>query len=222
MSPAFASVYALIFAFTFFSCSKFHGKEKQSHFEISFLLNKEIYGNTVWTEPPQFALWLENEKGEIQTIFVTHCTAKDDWEGQAFVPLVLPFWVNKFKTEYKRKIGPTYFDPLPDAFSGATPKKHFAQKFSSGDDLWNLYLEVNVSGDYNEFYKQKMIEGNIEDFGNGQPSIVYELLDILNNAGSEFQIIGQSKQFVSTKELLDTTGITSAYKLLKEIELKKK
>lgn len=206
-----------------FSCEDYPGKNEDNLFEVSFQVDPEIYGLTDWAEPPQFALWLENHTTrEIKTIFVTHRTAKDDWEGKASCPVALPFWVSKFKQEYTRERGPSFMHPVPDAYTGATPKSDFNQKFGISDGDWHCYLEVNVSGDYNDLYKRYFPEEWVHDYGNGQPSIVYRSKDIVSNEVTRpFVVIGQTRQVQATGPLLDTVRITSAHNLLKNLVLKK-
>lgn len=213
----------IVFTLLLFSCENYPGKIEDNRFEVSFQVDQDIYGMTDWAEPPQFALWLENQtSGEIKTIFVTHRTAKDDWEGKASCPVALPFWVSKYKQEYTRERGPSFVDPVPDAYTGATPKNGFNQKFGLPDGEWHCYLEVNVSGDYNDVYKRDFPEEWVHDYGNGQPSIVYKSKDIVSNEEARpFVVIGQTRQVQATGPLLDTVRITSAHKLLKNLALKK-
>ena len=213
----------VLFAVLLFSCENYPGKKGDHHFLVTFHVDESIYGVNEWAEPPQFALWLENDScGEIKTIFVTYRTAKDHWEGKSSCPVSLPFWVGKFKQEYKRDRGPTFTDPLPDAFTGATIQNNFAQKFGVANGKWNCYLEVNVSGDYNSVYKQEFSEEWLHDYGNGQPSIIYCSADILSNdKPRQFKIIGQTDQLNSAGLLMDTMAITSAHKLLQNLTLKR-
>ena len=127
----------------------------------------------------------------VRTLFVTRRTARDEWEGQSFVPVALPYWVTRYQREFGRDRGPTVQDPLPDAVTGATPKGSFSHAFAVGKGEWSLYLEVNVSGDYNEHYQRVDVDGGVEDFGNGQPSLVYRAPDITGADGRSWRSSGR-------------------------------
>lgn len=198
--------------------------EETTAFVISFDIDKDLWEKSDWTEPPQLALWLENEtSGAIRTLFVTYRTAKDDWEGKSSCPPSLPFWVSRFRKEFGRDRGPTRQDPLPDAVTGATPKRSFSHAFEVGEGDWGLYLEVNVSGDYNDHYRKVFTGTRFEDFGNGQPSLVYRARDITGRDGAAMEIIGQTTPARTSEELLvEPAHITSADRLLQRITLEQR
>jgi hypothetical protein len=193
-------------------------------FVISFDINKDLWEASDWTEPPQLALWLENETtAAIRTLFVTHRTARDDWEGKSSCPPSLPYWVTRFQKEFGRDRGPTFRDPAPDAVTGATPKLSFSHPFEVEGDDWSLYLEVNVSGDYNDHYEKVFTGTRFEDFGNGQPSLVYRARDITGDVGVELEIIGMTSPARTPEEMLvEPRHITSADRLLQKITLEKR
>jgi hypothetical protein len=189
-------------------------------FVVSFDINEELWKATEWTEPPQFALWLENDStGAVRTLFVTRRTASDDWEGQSSVPASLPYWVTRYQREFGRQSGPTSQDPLPDAVTGATPKLTFSHAFEVEEGDWSLFLEVNVSGDYNEHYQRVVTDGALADFGAGQPSLVYRARDIVRADGpTPLEIIGQTTLAEAPEVMLvEPHHITSAHRLIQNI-----
>jgi hypothetical protein len=206
----------------FYSCSGLNDKT-QDEFSISFIINREVYKMTDWAEPPQFALWLENDSSKtIKTIFVTQRTAKDKWEGKASCPISLPHWVSKYKQEYNKEFGPDYLDPLPDSYTGATPKQNFSREFEVFGNHWNLYLEVNVSGDYNDYYVRDIYDAFSSDFGNGQPSVIYqtELKNGMNE--TQFRIIGCTDQYNPGGKLIeDISNHTSALNLIQDAKVER-
>mgnify|MGYP001826655437 CR=1 FL=1 len=191
-------------------------------FVVSFDIDVELWKATEWTEPPQLALWLENDStGAVRTLFVTRRTARDEWEGQSSVPASLPYWVTRYQREFGRERGPTSLDPLPDAVTGATPKLSFSHAFEVEEGEWSLYLEVNVSGDYNEHYQRVVTDGALADFGAGQPSLVYRARDIAGADGpTRMEIIGQTTLTEAPGDgLVEPHHITSAHRLIRNIVL---
>ena len=79
----------------------------------------------------QYAVWIENEKGEfVKTLFVTSYTAKGRARGaepakRGYIvrPACVPTWVKSSKAEEKT-------DAQLDAVTGATPKSGGAQTFT--------------------------------------------------------------------------------------------
>jgi len=46
-------------------------------------LNQRVYENSTWGDPPQMAVWLQDETDDgIRTVAVTHRTGAGDWEGK--------------------------------------------------------------------------------------------------------------------------------------------
>lgn len=198
--------------------------EETTSFALSFDINKDLWEASDWAEPPQLALWLESPTtGAIRTLFVTYRTATDEWEGKSSCPPSLPYWVSRYREEFGRDRGPTRQDPLPDAVTGATPRLSFSHAFEVGEGDWNLYLEVNVSGDYNQHYRKVFTGTRFEDFGNGQPSLVYRAHDITGGDGVEVELIGMTTPARTPQErLVEPIHITSADRLIRRITLKRR
>ena len=114
---------------------------------------------------PQIAAWIEDEEGRyIATITVTNRSAKKNWrsspkEGR---PEALPVWNHKQRNNASNEI---------DTVSTATPKGSVEAKIDSdlliNGDTYNIYLEINHSFDYNDYWTK-------DNSGvNGQPSLIY-------------------------------------------------
>ncbi len=192
--------------------------------EVRFYLylNRDQYIMTNWAEPPQFAIWLENDlTGEIRTAWVTQDTGTDTWEGRVGCPVALPYWVSRYGIEQGDGIGPTHRNPVPDAITGPTPMQaHDCAVRIEGGEQWSYYVEVNVSGDFNEAFPQYF--GFQEDrFGNGQPSIVYRgEIDFSAEVVTEAKLIGRTEQEWFVSELnSDLSGISSARNLITRIQV---
>ena len=188
-----------------------------SEIRFHLALNRDEYIMTNWAEAPQFAVWLENaQTGEIRTLWVTGDTGTDTWNGRVGCPVALPYWVSRYGVERGDGIGPTNRNPVPGALTGATPTlEHECTARIEEGEQWSYFVEVNVSGDYNETFPQYF--GFEEDrFGNGQPSIVYRgEIDLGTGALTEAKLIGRTEQERSASELNpDLSGITSAKNLL--------
>jgi hypothetical protein len=141
--------------------------------EVNIHINREAIYRSVYAEPPQFAVWLENAStGECQTIFVTYRVSRGDWEGKADVPVALPCWHDIFRSGKALRIK----DGDEIAVSGATPKDEYFRvraEVKPGSE-WILWLEMNLAGDYNDFYRQFNRETMQEDeYSCGQPAILY-------------------------------------------------
>lgn len=60
--------------------------------EFNIHINQQSIYLSTYSEPPQFAIWIENPRnGKCQQVFVTYRASRGDWEGKADVP-ALPRW----------------------------------------------------------------------------------------------------------------------------------
>ena len=185
--------------------------------------DKEIYDASIYGEPPQFAIWIENPStGAIQTVFVTYRTGTGNFEGKSSVPVALPIWIGAFQEESGRKDLPTPQRPV-DGISGATiSAKKIIKKIAvpEGSD-WIYYVEVNVAGDYTSHFPSYQENGIPDPHGNGQPSIIYQG-KITAERGSQSipVLIGRSEQMYPTTTINpDLQGIANAKKLFPKIKV---
>jgi hypothetical protein len=148
--------------------------------EIMFLIhiNEELVQQSVFGESPTFAIWLEDPvTGINQTVFVTKRAALGDWEGKADVPVALPQWFEVYKIEHQTKDHPTFDKPAPLAITGATPSPGYFKtrvRVPPGS-RWTCWIEVNLAGDFNEYYKDyNEVEKTTDEFSIGQPALLYK------------------------------------------------
>jgi hypothetical protein len=140
----------------------------QVEFEIH--INKEAIYLSMYAEPPQFAIWLENPvNGKTKQVFVTYRAGQDDWEGKADVPVAIPHWSTVFKNREKD-------NDIYDGVSGATPKEDYFRvrvEVPLGS-VWICWIEMNLAGDYNDFYPQfNPVTFQEDEFSCGQPALLY-------------------------------------------------
>ncbi len=188
--------------------------------------NFEIIDDTVFGEPPQFAVWLEDAKThEVKTIFVTYRSATGDWLGKAECEVALPYWFDIYKKEMNTDSLPRPSSPAPAAITGATPKKEHFQIRSpiKKTKKWILWLEMNLAGDFNKHYTYyDNVNDVIDDHYVGQPALIYRG-EITSKPGEEIKlelfglsVLGDGKEKIET----DTTTITTAKNIFKEINVK--
>lgn len=184
---------------------------------------RDIYEQSDFGEPPQFAIWLENkETGAIQTVFVTYRTATGDFEGKVECPVSLPAWIGAFRKETGRKDFPTPWDPAADAITGATTKAKELkiQVNIPTESKWYYYVEVNVSADYAPEFPSVQQNGIIDAQCNGQPSLIYKG-EITGVPGEQSTptLIGRTEQLQFSPEInTDLSGIENAKKIFSHIK----
>jgi len=141
--------------------------------EFNIHINKEAVYLSAYAEPPQFAIWLEDPaSSKLKQVFVTYRAGESDWEGKADVPTAIPHWSDVF--------GSTNPDGQQDydGISGATPKDEYFRvraEVKPGSE-WICWIEMNLAGDYNEFYPFFNRETLREDeYSCGQPALIYKI-----------------------------------------------
>ena len=124
---------------------------------------------------PQLAAWIDdNNENYLSTITVTNKGGKKSWrsapkEGR---PEALPVWNNKVLNSSSESI-----DAVSSASSKETLEAHITDNVLSQGNEYNLYLEINHSFDYNDFWTK-------DNSGvNGQPSVIYHAKFIAGKPG---------------------------------------
>jgi hypothetical protein len=185
--------------------------------------DQHVYDRSIYGEPPQFAIWLENQNtGDVKTVFVTYRTGNGDFEGKSGVPVALPAWIGAFRKETGRTDIPSPAQPV-DAVSGPTLKTPEIRKHTTvpAGSPCIYYVEVNVAGDFTPRFPSYQHDGLPDPHGNGQPSLIYRG-EITANPGatSRPQLIGRTEQlYLSTEINPDLEGIESAKDLFDKIEV---
>ena len=182
--------------------------------QFSLSLDPDVYAKSHYKKPPQFAIWIEDPAGkQIRTVWVTEKTGAGSWGGKTTRPVSLPYWVGRWNKETGSNGDPTPDNPVADAVTGATPKEDFSCRTEVPvATSWKYFIEVNVSGDFNEFYAAESARGKRDRNGNGQPSIVYKgQITALSGRSSKPKLIGRTDQFEKVGGIIaDLDGITDA------------
>lgn len=190
---------------------------------FSIQQDQKVYDQSIYGEPPQFSIWLENPNtGDVKTIFVTRKTGTGDFEGKSHVPVALPAWIAVFQKETGRQDTPSPMHPV-DIITGATPKEGTFSKKTTvvlGSE-WFYFIEVNVAGDYNPSFPSYSASGVPDPHGNGQPSIIYRgKIKAIPGKESMPELIGRTEQmYLETNIISDLKGISSAREVFREIKV---
>lgn len=188
---------------------------KGESIEISLSFNTESYPWILGTKYPQLAVWVQPESIDSKTIFVTSGAAKNDWYFADERPGSLPVWFGVQQKDKNIEI---------DAISGATPSGEvhtitWKIPESYREKEVTVFIEANVSFDYNDFYTKDENSQGYSDV-NGQPSIIWKSKFIADDQPHEItpEIIGHGH--VSGKNHLvdpDMSNITTAAELFSYI-----
>ena len=164
----------VIVALTAYSILKTRGP---TLIEFEIHQDKDLILLSVFGEPPQFAIWLEEPVSHrLQTVFVTYRSASGDWIGKTECPAALPRWFEVFREETNSTGLPSFDNPAPDAVTGATPQaEHFKISVEvEPGSRWICWIEMNLAGDFNDKYRaynkeQKTVDSHLS----GQPPLIY-------------------------------------------------
>ncbi|MEN8228218.1 MAG: hypothetical protein ABFS38_08695 [Bacteroidota bacterium] len=172
------SLISLIILFSGIVLYAYRGTWGKADIEFRIHINEKLVQQSAFGESPTFAIWLEDPTTGIKrTVFVTRRAAIGDWEGKAEVPMALPQWFEVYKSENRTEDLPNFEKPAPLAVTGATPKPGYFITRARVDpgSKWICWIEVNLSGDYNEYYQEYNQVTKIEDlFGTGQPALLFK------------------------------------------------
>lgn len=145
--------------------------------ELEFIirLDPTLIQVSTYGEPPTFAIWVENSRGDLANVYVTRRAYTGDWEGKPDVPVALPYW---FSLNRSGKLSMKDRDAFlkTDAVTGATPKEDLfiAKVMVPPDSTYECWIEMNLAGDFNQYYKEMDPEKmKADEFANGQPALVY-------------------------------------------------
>jgi hypothetical protein len=188
---------------------------------------------------PLMAIWLEDTTGKyIQTLYVAKSIAtstfnfgevnKGKWmPGVIKRPASLPYWAHK--RGIKEDDGtylPSANNPIPDAYSGATPEADFILKTRSDKPLpqsVKVCFEINQSWDWNDYWTNAKFPDDKEYKTSSQPALVYEVMVDLSNKNMVYSlnVIGHSHYSGQNGELFrDISSITSALRIASSIKVK--
>jgi len=141
---------------------------------------------------PLFAVWLADMNGKfIETLYVSESIGKGvfprvdrkkgAWMAGAIQrPAALPCWshqrniLNEFGT-----YNPTPAHPEVDGNTGATPQASFILNLKTTkvlDGNYQVFVELNQSWDWNEYWYNDRFPGNKEYMTSSQPALVYSTM----------------------------------------------
>ncbi len=195
--------------------------------EFEIHQDKDLILLSLFGEPPQFAIWLEDPLSHrLQTVFVTYRSGSGDWIGKTECPAALPRWFEVFRQETNSTGLPTFDNPVPDAVTGATPQaEHFKTNFEVElGSRWICWIEMNLSGDFNDKYRGHNKEEKTVDLHfSGQPPLVYRG-EITAIPGEQIvpELYGQSVLDSPAGETVQPVSddVTTARDIFKSIEIR--
>lgn len=186
---------------------------------------------------PVYAVWLADEDGSfIQTLYVSETIGKGvfkrakrhqgQWQSGAIQrPASLPFWAHQrnIRNEYGHYI-PSPSMPELDAYTGATPKASFRMRLRSDRPLqgnYIVYLELNQSWDWNQFWHNDKYGTEPEYKTSSQPAVVYKAqIHIPQTDEIELHPIGHSHPSGKDGSLNpDLSTLTTALHIVKRITI---
>lgn len=203
----------------------YRGTRGKTDITFRIHINQQLVQESAFGESPTFAIWLEEPStGRCRTIFVTRRAAVGDWEGKAEVPSALPCWFEVYKRENQTRELPGVEKQAPVTVTGATPEPGYfttRARVHTGT-TWLCWIEVNLSGDYNEQYQEYNEEAKtIDAYGNGQPALIYSaLIDAVEGSSVTPLIAGMCMHnFPGDSLIRPLKGITTAASVFDEISI---
>ncbi|MBL7113875.1 MAG: hypothetical protein ISS19_18195 [Bacteroidales bacterium] len=188
---------------------------------------------------PSFVLWAEDMDGNyIQTLFITESlgtgvfghgdASTGKWmPGEIRRPAAIPYWAHKRGiTAEDGLYMPSGKNPVPDAYTGATPAGSFEVTTRFDEDppaRFKILFEINQTWDWNEYWTNNKYPDDDEYKTSCQPALVYAAEIDLNNRQSSYpmKVIGHSHYSGKTGELFtDLSTITTALDIGESITIK--
>ncbi|MBN2180285.1 MAG: hypothetical protein JW715_00115 [Sedimentisphaerales bacterium] len=195
--------------------------EKMVAMTFSLDLNRRIYEDSTWGDPPQLAIWLRNCADQsTRTVMVTYRTASGDWVGKVECSVALPYWIGFYNRQTGTKGPPTWDNPAADAVTCATPIASWTTAVDvPRGSKWEVFVEVNVSGDFNADFPSFSRDGFTDRYGNGQPSLVYHgYIEAADGATVRPSLLGRTEQYEPVDQVISNLdGITTAKEILQTI-----
>ena len=188
---------------------------------------------------PSFVLWAEDMNGVyIQTLFISRAVGKSIYEhgdpssgrwepGEIRRPASLPYWAHKRNIiAPDGLLVPSLENPVPDAYTGATPAGDFGVYTRFDTDptrQFRVLFEINQPWDWNEYWTNNKYPDNEEYKSSCQPALVYMAEVDLENLRPKYELklIGHSHYAGETGELF--TGLstfTTALEIVQSLTLR--
>jgi hypothetical protein len=190
---------------------------------------------------PTFVIWLEDTSGRfIQTLFVTSSFGSgtfnygDKSEGQ-WKPgpvkrlAALPYWSHKAgAAKGLDNYIPDITNPVPDAYSGATPAGNFDLETRSDiqtTQFVKVFMEINQTWDWNEYWTNNKYPDDTDYKTSCQPAVVYSAIVDMQKPGNVAELIpfGRSHYSGANGDLYtDLNTLTTALHIAERITVKVK
>lgn len=187
---------------------------------------------------PTFAVFITDiDSNYIETLYVTNYLAKGvfahgkaekgKWkEAPVSRPATLPVWLHKRNiTNALGQLTPDSATAIADAYTGATPNANFtlnAKLSNPNIQKFILFVEVNQTWDWNEYWTNNKYPDNENYKTSSQPALVYTALVNLSETQKQFnlQLIGHS-HYSGANGLIYTSlnTITTAKNIFENITL---
>lgn len=189
---------------------------------------------------PSFAIWVEDVEGNfLHELFVTKSvatgifrygdTSSGKWEaGERRYRAALPYFFHKKSKDKSKPIIPDSDNPLPDAYTGATPKENFdlfTKTNSTKPKKFVILFEVNQTWDFNNYWHNAKFPDNKDYRSSAQPSIIYAVTVDMDNLMSEYHMnpIGHGHYAGEDGNLYtDLSGLTTALEIFERIIIRVK
>jgi len=193
--------------------------------ELAITQSTELILHSHFGKPAQMAIWLEDpSSGRTRTLFVTECAGAGAWNGKVESPDSLPRWYRVWRAETGQDGYPRPEAPAPDGTTRPTPvAAEFLWTADLADDRrWVCWIEVNISGDFNEHFPQvDESTGYVDTDYAGQPSLLYRAeLDGRSGSTVTPTLFGRTVPGTPGDTTTDLSGITSALEILNAIEIR--
>lgn len=184
---------------------------------------------------PLIVFWIEDLEGNyIQTVYASKSITtgvfkfgvyeKGKWKpGERRRPASLPYWLHKLgRLTNDGLFLPTPENPLPDAYTGATPQYSFVVKFMVPNSLmqFKLLMEINQPWDWNNYWHNNKFPGDVDYATSSQPALVYSSEIHTGAKGAKFYLkpIGHSHYAGASGELFtDISTFTTALNIASEV-----
>jgi hypothetical protein len=188
---------------------------------------------------PLMAVWLEDSSGNyLQTLYVAKSIAtgvfghgdksQGHWEpGAIRRPAALPYWSHKRGVRAADGLfTPSPENPVPDAYSGPTPKAGFILKSKADAMLpavYNVMMEINQPWDWNEHWTNGKYPGDSEYLTSAQPSLIFSARIEKPAPGAEYQLKVIGRGHYSGKDgnlYTDLHTMTTALNIVESVKVR--
>ncbi len=234
----------IIVATSLYSCKS--GRVQEEPARTDLIANSEGNGAALYLDfrkgpshnHPSFVLWAEDMNGKfIQTLFISKAvgtgvyehgnSSSGHWEpGEIRRPASLPYWSHR--RDIKASDGlyvPSLENPVPDAYTGATPQGDFSISTRFDKDppaKLRLYFEINQTWDWNEYWTNNKYPDDDEYKTSCQPALVYMCeLDLANpEEAYSMKAIGHSHYSGKNGELFtNISTLTTALDIVNSLTI---